>query len=69
MPLTRKARRQIGGKEAPTYTTWKHMRQRVLNPRNDRYAVYGGRGIRICPHWSSFDWFVRDERLAGPSIG
>lgn len=27
------------------------MIQRCENPRNKRYALYGGRGIRVCDEW------------------
>ena len=27
------------------------MKQRCYNPKNSHYAIYGGRGIDICPEW------------------
>lgn len=30
---------------------WGNMKQRCLNPKNDSYAGYGGRGITICQEW------------------
>ena len=27
------------------------MKSRCLNPKNDRYKDYGGRGIKICDEW------------------
>lgn len=45
----------------PLYWTWKSMRQRCSNPRNDGYALYGGRGINVCDRWSrSFPAFLED---------
>ena len=33
------------------YTIWTHMQQRCENPNHNRYHLYGGRGISICPEW------------------
>lgn len=40
------------------YTVWGHMKQRCLNPQNQSYPDYGGRGIRLCPEWLAFDPFM-----------
>lgn len=40
------------------YSSWDHMKQRCLNPNNDNYDSYGGRGIIICQEWHSFDNFA-----------
>jgi hypothetical protein len=43
------------------YTSWRHVRQRCLNPNNPDYKRYGGRGILICKDWlESFTYFLRD---------
>jgi hypothetical protein len=47
------------------------MIQRCTNPKNPRFADYGGRGIRVCDRWrSSFSNFFADmgRRPAGTSI-
>lgn len=36
------------------------MRTRCKNPGSKDYARYGGRGIRVCDRWSSFDAFLSD---------
>ena len=36
---------------------WKTMRQRCLNPKNNRFSDYGGRGIGICKEWDCFQNF------------
>jgi hypothetical protein len=36
------------------------MRARCLNPDNDAYRNYGGRGITIAPEWDDFRAFLRD---------
>lgn len=45
------------------YMAWISMRQRCNNPKNRRYADYGGRGIRICERWNSFANFLNDMGL------
>lgn len=44
----------------PEYTTWRSMRQRVLNPKSSSYANYGARGITICERWMKFENFLSD---------
>lgn len=39
------------------YTIWSHMQQRCENPKHNRYHLYGGRGISICPEWRN-DFYV-----------
>lgn len=53
-----------------TYRSWNGMKQRCLNPNNDRYKDYGGRGIRVCERWLIYQNFVSDmgERPNGTSI-
>ena len=36
------------------------MLQRCTNPRNTRWADYGGRGIKVCERWLDLDNFVSD---------
>src|ERR1044072_5283077 len=43
--------------EHPLYNVWCLIKQRCLNPRNPRYARYGGRGITICEEWMVFQSF------------
>lgn len=52
------------------YIVWGAMRQRCLNPNNPKYPRYGGRGIRICERWDSFENFLADmgERPPGSSL-
>jgi hypothetical protein len=47
-------------KDHPEYEVWKNMRRRCNDPRNKRYARYGGRGITICARWDDFLLFIED---------
>lgn len=53
------------------YGVWIDMRQRCNNPKNARYADYGGRGIKVCQRWDSFENFKADmfPRPVGASLG
>ena len=46
--------------QTPTYRTWADMIKRTTNPRATRWADYGGRGIRVCDRWRSFENFLAD---------
>lgn len=50
-----------GGAMSPTFSSWQAMKQRCINPKNQAWDRYGGRGIRVCPVWlDSFDAFLLD---------
>lgn len=42
------------------YSTWCNMRNRCMNPNVPCYGRYGGRGIRVCDRWQSFENFYKD---------
>lgn len=51
----------------PLYYVWKNMLDRCENPRNSRYARYGGRGIAVCERWHDIRLFIADiESTIGP---
>lgn len=51
-----------------TYSAWKAMRQRCLNPKHEKYRYYGGRGITVCERWKSFTNFMADMGEAPPGL-
>lgn len=51
----------VNGKRTPEYMIWGTMIQRCENPKNKKYAEYGGRGISVCSRWrKSFADFLAD---------
>lgn len=53
-----------------TYQSWNMMQQRCTNPNRSNYPDYGGRGIKVCDRWSSYQAFVLDmgERPQGMTL-
>src|SRR5215475_6407743 len=43
-----------------TYRCWLHLRQRCQNPNDPKYPIYGGRGIKCCTRWNSYENFLAD---------
>lgn len=58
------------GTHTGAYRSWMAMKNRCLNHRNNRYHIYGGRGIKVCESWMSFKNFLADmgERPPGMTI-
>jgi hypothetical protein len=42
------------------YRTWLKMRRRCNDPKCNRYAYYGGRGIKVCERWDDYRNFLAD---------
>lgn len=49
-----------GMADTSEYGIWSAMLQRTTNPKNARYADYGGRGIGVCERWLEFTNFYAD---------
>lgn len=48
------------GKTPKIYTAWTMMRQRCYNKNYHAYPDYGGRGIKVCYEWHTFENFYKD---------
>src|SRR5699024_10390857 len=44
----------------PEYQVWSAMIQRCTNAQHKSYELYGGRGIKVCDEWRSFERFIKD---------
>jgi hypothetical protein len=51
-----------------TYAIWCAMLQRCFNPADKRYRDYGGRGIKVCADWRTFNNFYADMGEAPPGL-
>lgn len=49
------------------YNIWAGMKSRCLNENDPKYPIYGGRGIRICEEWKSFEPFYEWAKNGGYS--
>jgi hypothetical protein len=48
------------------YNIWMTMKARCGNPSHISYRAYGGRGIKVCQRWESFDNFFADMGVRPP---
>jgi hypothetical protein len=46
------------------YKIWVGMIQRCTNPNRTEWNYYGGRGIKVCDRWLSFENFLCDMGLS-----
>lgn len=44
----------------PTYRRWYNIKSRCTNPNNEKWALYGGRGIALDARWLIYENFVQD---------
>lgn len=48
---TKKVNTKHGLRKHPLYTVWLGIKDRCLNPKNEYYKDYGGRGIKMSDKW------------------
>lgn len=53
-----------GGRGTRLFNIWKNMKSRCYNPKNEKFAIYGGRGITVCEEWISNYIAFRDWSLS-----
>ena len=67
--MKRRPDEKHGMKGTPEYRTWRHMLDRCLNPNDQDFADYGGRGIAVCERWrDSFAAFYADLGARPPGL-
>lgn len=49
-----------GHTKTAAYRSWTAMKRRCQNPNAHAYHRYGGRGIKVCERWQSFENFLSD---------
>jgi len=49
-----------GRNRSPEYISWCAMHQRCSSPKTRSFDQYGGRGVRVCDRWKSFELFLSD---------
>ena len=55
-----KRRAKHGMYKSRAYQVWDAIKSRCLNPNNNHYHRYGGRGITLCKRWQKFENFLED---------
>ena len=60
VPATKAANTKHGMNDSTIYRRWHWMIQRCSNPRSEHWSYYGGRGIKVCERWHSFEAFYAD---------
>src|SRR5699024_196556 len=53
-------RRRHGMSGTRFHQVWASMKDQCLNEKNASFSRYGGRGIRVCPTWHTFEGFKED---------
>lgn len=59
-----------GMSQTSIYQIWIGVKKRCLDPRNENWLNYGGRGISVCERWMNFENFLTDmgEKPEGMSL-
>lgn len=58
-----------GYSQEPLYAVWKTMLARCYNPKHNRYALYGGRGITVTEEWFEYPAFRKWATGSGYKLG
>lgn len=58
--LNRERHTKHGMYGTPVYKILQNILQRCENPKNSAYKYYGGRGIKVCKRWHTFENFYED---------
>lgn len=56
------------GRKTPEFRVWMNLIKRCTKPAHRAYPNYGGRGIKVCERWESFDNFKADMGLKPPGL-
>lgn len=54
--------RTHGDSKTRLYRIWKHIRRRCLDPKDRYFYRYGGRGIKVCERWNTYEAFAGDMK-------
>lgn len=62
-----------GFTDTPLYYVWCSIRQRCYNPKNPKYDIYGGKGVKMCESWKEnflefLNWAINNGYEKGLSI-
>ncbi len=52
-----------GMSRSPEWNTWRAMVGRCTYEKNEKYHLYGGKGIKVHPAWLKFEGFIKDVGL------
>lgn len=52
-PLGGQTRENHGLTGTEIHSRWRSMKSRCYNPNNNRYYIYGKRGIKVCDRWKN----------------
>ena len=57
--LKKRGQRKHGLSSSRLYSIWENMKTRCYNPLSINYHNYGGKGVRVCGQWLSFESFAK----------
>lgn len=65
--------RPVKSPKSKIYTVYSSMKARCYNPKNNRYASYGARGIKVCEEWLNdyaefWNWYQDNYHADGLTI-